>query len=118
MRKVIFDTNFFLAQARDKADIYSIEGKLYTLESCINELKRISKERTRRGMHSRIALEIMKGKVEVIKNPRNADRTLLEYAEKGYIIATNDSAMIKELKELGRNVIRIKQKKVIKEEFE
>ena len=119
MRKVILETNFFMAQARDKADIYSIEGKLYTLESCINELKRIAKERTRRGMHARVALEIMKGRdIEIIRNQRNADKTLMEYSEKGYIIATNDSAIIKELKELGRNVIRIKQKKIMKEEYE
>ena len=118
MRKVIFDTNFLLAPAQLKIDIYKIEGKLYTLGSCLNELKRISKERTKRGMYARVAIDIMKIKdIEIIKDERNADRILMEYSEKGYIIATNDSAIIKQLKELGRIVIRIKQKKFVKEEF-
>ncbi|MBI2579282.1 MAG: hypothetical protein HYW27_00085 [Candidatus Aenigmarchaeota archaeon] len=116
MRKIILDTNFLLAPLQAKADVYSMEGDLYTLESCVNELKRLSGEKTRRGSQAKAALEIVRGRVKVIKNPMNADRMMAEYAAKGYIIATNDKKLITKLKKLGHSVIRLKQNKIITED--
>ncbi len=117
MRKIILDTNILLAPVQFRADVYTTEGKLFTLESCINELKRLSKERTKRGGQARIALDMAeRNGVAVIKARTNADRTLIEYAKKGYIIATNDKGLIEQLKNFGHNVIRLKQKKILAEE--
>ena len=117
MRKVILDTNFLLAPVQFKADVYSLEGEMFTLESCISELEKMSKERTKRGSQARVALDMAgKNGVKLIRARTNADKTLIEYANKGYIIATNDKGLIEQLKNFGHNVIRLKQKKILAEE--
>ncbi|MBI2173001.1 MAG: hypothetical protein HYT73_02195 [Candidatus Aenigmarchaeota archaeon] len=117
MRKIILDTNFLLAPVQFKADVYLLEGELFTLESCIGELEKMSKERTKRGSQARVALDMAeRNGVAVIEARTNADKTLIEYANKGYIIATNDKNLIERLKNLGHNVIRLKQKKILAEE--
>ncbi|MBI4018819.1 MAG: PIN domain-containing protein [Candidatus Aenigmarchaeota archaeon] len=114
--KILLDTNFLMAVAQFKADVFGeLQGNdLFTLSSCIQELEKLAGSRKKDAPAARVALELLQKKgVKIIEASGNTDFSLMEKAEKGYAVATNDAALIKKLKESGIKVLRLKQKKRI-----
>ena len=118
--KTLLDTNFLLVPIHFRIDIYDrIGSELCTLDKCMEELEKMSKERTKTGIEAKAALLLAKMKgVKIIKaEEREADRAIITAAKKGnYAVATNDKALIKALKKEGLRVLRLRQKKLIAEE--
>ena len=120
MKKVLIDTNMLLAAVQFHVDVYDqISAEFYTLESCWQELEKISKKKTRAGLQARAAMILAKTK-NVKKIPakkENVDEALIVAAkEDNYIVATNDRELIKALKSLNIRVLRLRQKKHLVEE--
>jgi len=110
--KIILDTNFLVDAVRYKVDIFDqLKGnELYVLDSIIFELEKITERKTKESRLAKIVLEMIKGKVKIIKtNRKTADPFLIEYSNKGYRIATHDRKLKKKIK----NVIYIRQKKYV-----
>ncbi|MBU3896466.1 MAG: DNA-binding protein [Nanoarchaeota archaeon] len=114
--KIILDTNFLMAIVQFKIDIFEqlAGNSLYTIESVINELKGLSKEKSKDGTAAKIALDIIKSKgLKILESKDVADLSLIDYSNKGYIIATQDKVLQNKIKSLGGKSIYIRQKKYV-----
>ena len=119
--KILVDTNFLLLPAQFKIDIFKElrkHGSLVTVDACIRELERISKGRSRSAMHAKLALALIKKrKIKSIKSWKtreSADTALSNHAKKyNCAVATNDRKLIKNLKNNGITVIRLRQKRYL-----
>ncbi len=115
--KIILDTNFLMAVAQMKINIFSqLRGhKLYTANTIVMELRRLSKGRSKDARAARLALELIKAKhLKVLKSKqRSADRSLILYAKRDYIIATQDKILQKKIKDEGGKIIYIRQRKYV-----
>jgi rRNA-processing protein FCF1 len=116
---VLIDTNFFLLPSQFRIDIFrELEkyGHAATLDMCMKELKRISKGRGKSAGQAKVALALIKKKgVKIIKaTAEKTDLALLNYAKKHCsAVATNDRKLIKNLKNNGISIIRLRQKKYL-----
>jgi hypothetical protein len=120
MSKIIFDTNFLIDIFRFKVDLDQIKeivGKteFFVLENVKKEIETISKTKGRTGTYAKLSLKFLKQKnVKVLKSEeKNTDKALIEFAKKGYIIATNDRNLRKKIKELNLKIIYLRGKKKI-----
>ena len=118
--KILLDTNF-LVLAGKKVDIYELlsGSELLTLDSCIRELEKLAASRKKDAAAARIAMNVMKGRVKIIKTEaKNTDSAILGEAKrhKSLAVATNDRKLIKNLKAHGIRVIRLRQGKMLTEE--
>jgi len=122
MKRIVLDTNFLTIPYQFKVDIFEefnrlIDEKyeLVTLDSVINELKKLSKRKSKDAIAARIGLELIKSKkIKIIKSEaENTDTALLKMSDKNTIIATNDKLLIQKLKKDKRKVLRLKQKKYL-----
>lgn len=124
MQKIILDTNFLMIPVQFKVDIYSeidrimtAKYKIYTLDRCIWELDKITK--TQKGKDkeaAQIAKKIaQKKQITILKTDKlkNVDKILLQKAEEGAIIATQDKLLKKALKNKNSKIITLKQKKYL-----
>jgi uncharacterized protein len=123
MRKIILDTNFLMIPFQFKIDIYSeidrvcnFNYNLFMLEESINELKKIvinSKGKDKKA--AKLALKLAKSKnIKLIKSSDNyADRIIIENADKGTIVATQDMALKRKLTQKGISLIILRQKKYL-----
>ena len=120
MKKVLLDTNMLLAPVQFKTDIYEkISAEFFTIDTCIEELEKISKKKTKSALLARAALILAKTKnVKTIKSQKKTvDEAIIHAAkEHNYIVATNDRELIKILKEMDIRIIRLRQKKLVIEE--
>ncbi len=120
MKKALLDTNMLLAPLQFKANIYEeIAADFFTLDKCFEELEKLAMKKTKAGLQARAALILAKMKnVRVIKSvKKKTDEAILEAAKRyNYIVATNDRALIKELKARNVPVLRLRQKKLVVEE--
>lgn len=117
LMKILLDTNFLMVPVQFNVDIYSqLGGTLYTLETCVGELKYLAKKKGKIGVQAKLALQIMKDrKVKILKSNNRGDTGILEKAStKKYTIATNDVELIEKLKQMKASVIRLRQKKIVK----
>ncbi len=116
--KLLLDSNFLMVPFNYKIDIYEElkfslgKVELYTLNLCINELKKLGKKK--KIFLAAIDLANKKG-VKIIKvNYNNVDDALLIYAkENDFALATVDSKLMREAKSLNIRVITIKNNKII-----
>ncbi len=116
MRKFVIDTNIWIYLVENKIDIFSqLKGeKIYTLSSVINELKNISKKKNKSGIAAKIALEMIKKfNVEILEIHGSSDEALLNLAKKGYVIITQDTELMRKIKETRGKAFGIKQGKYI-----
>lgn len=106
-----------MAVAQFKVNIFlELKGnKLFTLDTVITELKRISKGKGKNSLAAKVALNLIKRKaLKVLKSKEKiTDVSLLKYSKKGYAIATQDKILKDKLKRGGGNVIYIRQKKYV-----
>lgn len=118
MRKIIIDTNFWLLPFERKIDLFAQLERLldepYSIvvpEAVMNELNLIARHKTRRAVASRGALRVIGMKlgkkegvppyIEVSPEKGNADGAIITTAlqNEGSIVATNDYALRRRLKE-------------------
>ncbi len=112
MINIYLDTNFLIDMARFRIDLKEIDNlalepyQLYTFDNVVGELKKIGNK------HSKVALEIIKNKIVVLKSDKKGvDKTLMALADEDIIVATNDSKLRKQLKEKGTRTIYLKSRK-------
>lgn len=114
--KIVIDTNFWIYAVLNKIRIFEelLGYEVYTLDKVLQELKQISKKRSQQGMAAKVALDMIKKfEVKIISSPKPADEKLIELAKEGYIVATNDTELVKRIKDLGGKIAQIRQKKYI-----
>jgi hypothetical protein len=117
MKKIIIDTNFLLVPFQFGIDIFKEFDKivdekysLYTLSSCIEELKKVKPSLLK------AVLELIKIKdVEIIKTKeRYADKEIIKLAKKDdFWVATNDKILKQKLLKNKATVLFLRQKSYI-----
>jgi rRNA-processing protein FCF1 len=121
--KVIIDTNFLLIPGTLGVDIfsqlYSIDpsAELCIIDRTIDELEKIKRKQKKFKQAAELALQLIKAnKVKAIKTEKvkNVDQIIAEKAEKGYVVATQDKLLKKQLREKHIPVIILRQKKYLK----
>ena len=113
--KLLLDTNMLLAAVQFKADVFS--PKAFTLSSCMDELKKLSKRKSKDGMSAKLILELLnKKKFPIIVADKKGDAAIIEYAVRTKCsVATNDKDLIERLKQRKVKVYRLRQKKMLVE---
>jgi len=118
--QVVVDTNFFLIPALYQVDIFAefdrVVGSTYTVcavSSTVSELTQL-KENAKRLSHrmaANVGIGLLK-RVKIIESTQaNADDAIVAYATKhAVIVATQDQALKKRIKALGRSVIVLRHK--------
>lgn len=119
MKRIIIDTNAWMAIAEFKLDIFTalerdcdFSYKIATLQEVIAELEKIvSEQRARYRQAALLALGIIKvKKIQIISGTGNADDLLVKHSKEGDLILTQDVALKKRLK---KPYLTIRQKKKI-----
>lgn len=117
--KVLLDTNMMLVPHQFGVDVFSFlsDYKIFTLSSCVDELKSIAKKRGDDGKAAKIALALIEEKgIDVVKTKNKGDDAIKKFAAaEKCTVATNDAELGKFLKSKGISVIRLKQKKYLEE---
>ena len=124
MKKILLDTNFLLAVYQFKVDIFSeiericrFNYGIFVLDKSIGELKNIiEKQKGKHKEAAKIALQLLKIKsISIIKtaSQKHTDEIILEYAQKGYLVATQDKHLKRKLIDHGIEVIVIRKKKLM-----
>lgn len=119
--KVALDTNLLLDMARLKIDVFDqlsglVGNALLVVPIQVKqELQTLSVERGKDGMAARFALESLpKHGVKVVPaTGERGDDALVDLAQKGYIIATNDKALRQSLKNNPQRAIVVRQSKYL-----
>jgi len=126
--KIIIDTNFLLAPVEHKVDVFSklkeFGNDFIILSSSIRELKNLAKNRGKKGIAARIALEIInKRKIRIvgISTRMHADAAIINYCKSWktrdpdaeIVVATNDLRLMKALKKHGVKIVRLRQRKYL-----
>ena len=116
--RIAFDTNMLLAIGQLKVDVISEARKMFGEKAEFLIPGQVGKELRELGGKNRplkkaagIALEEIKGnkvKTEEV-GAANADDALVEMAQKGYFVATNDAVLRKRIKGFGGKVIYLRQ---------
>mgnify|MGYP001588512530 CR=1 FL=1 len=122
MEKIILDTNFLMIPLQFRVDIFSeldriciFSYKLFIFEQTIEELRSIIEKDSAHKRAAQFALKLIGIKnIGIMKSEkREVDSLILENAAKGYIIATQDINLRKELLKKGVSVIILRQKKYL-----
>ncbi len=114
--KIILDANILMAIAQFKVDVFEqLKGnKLFTITPVIEELKKLSNKKGKNAVAAKVALQLVKKKrLKVLISNQKADAALVSYSTRGYRIATQDKVLQKKLKELGMEVIYLRQKRYL-----
>ncbi|MEM4337076.1 MAG: nucleotide-binding protein [Candidatus Woesearchaeota archaeon] len=124
LKRIILDTNFLLIPYQFKVDIFSeiericnFKYEIYVLDKTVKELEKIVNEQKGKNKEAaRLGLTILKRKdLKIIPSvsQKSADEILIEMADNDTIIATQDSAVRKAVKEKLANVIFLRNKKYL-----
>ena len=123
MKRIILDTNFLMIPFQFNLDIFSeidrvcdFNYELCVFEKTIEELKHIAEnQRGKDKKSAKFALDILKmKKINAIKSEnKDVDELILENALGNTIIATQDIALRRKLKEKGASMIVLRQKKYL-----
>jgi len=123
MKKIIFDTNFLTLPHQFKIDIFNEIDRimeenyvLFTLDSVINELNKLSKSKGKDAIAAKIGLELIKKKnINIINTEeKNVDKAIISISNKDTIIATNDKILRKKLNDKNIKTIYLRSKKFLK----
>lgn len=119
--KVLLDTSALMIPGNFGIDVISEiekkypEARFFTLKSVIRELKHISENGSGKEKKSaKLGLKLSK-KVEIILEDGDVDPKLLDLSDE-YAICTTDMDIVEELREEGKPVFYLKQKKYIASE--
>ena len=123
MKNIILDTNFLLIPAQFSVDIFSEikrimdeEYELCIVDSTIDELNKLRKNASGRDKRAAsLALQLIKAKnIRHLKTEKNlnTDKLIVELAKSpDYVVATQDAALKRVLKQNGVKIIILRQKK-------
>jgi rRNA-processing protein FCF1 len=124
MDKILLDTNIIMACKQFKVDIFSefdricnFKFKIFVLDKSMTELEKIIN--TQKGGQreaAKFGLELLRHKnVEIITTSKKqyADDDLVDYSQKGYIIATQDKDLKRRLINQNARLITLRQKKIL-----
>ena len=123
MKKIILDTNFLTLPHQFKIDIFSEIDRimeenyeLFTLDSVINELNKLSESKGKDAVAAKIGLKLIKEKkIKVIDTKeKNVDKTIVSISNKDTIVATNDKILRKKLNDKNIKTIYLRSKKFLK----
>jgi len=120
-RIILLDTNFLMIPFQFKVDIFAeidrlcnFDYKIAVLDRVVEELEAIRKKaRGKNKSAAELALELLKKKgLKIIRtnSKKSVDDLIAEYAEKGAIIATQDSALRRNVKRKKAGVIFLRKK--------
>jgi len=119
MKRILLDTNFFLVPFQLSVNIFGeferimLEPfELFTLSPLKGELEKLAKSGKGQDKSSaQLALQIASN-ITVIDSPGAGDDAIIQYAKanKGIIVATNDSALRKALHSLNIKTIFVRNK--------
>ena len=124
MKKIILDTNFLLAGFQFKLDVIekmrqalSFGYELFVLDKAKEEIGWIQKkQKSKHREAAKWALKIIeKNKLTELPTRENVlvDDLLVEYAKKGYIVATQDMELKRTLRKEHCTILTIRQKKYV-----
>ena len=120
--RIAIDANMLLAIANVKIDVFGQIGnefgkrvEIIIPRQVIDELKIISKRSRKNENAVKIAMqEIEKNGVKIQEvDAKNADGALIALAREGTAIATNDSALKKEVKKLNVGIIFTRKRRFL-----
>ncbi|MBI2530295.1 MAG: hypothetical protein HYW05_04095 [Candidatus Diapherotrites archaeon] len=112
--RIAIDANMLLAIANEKIDVFGQirdefgkTAEIIIPRQVIDELKILSKRNKKNENAVKIAMqEIEKNDARIREvNAKNADEALIALAREGTAVATNDSALKKEVKKLNAGII-------------
>ena len=125
MNRIILDTNFLMIPWQFRVDIFSefnricsFNYKLYIFEESIDELRGIMNNKNSSGKDKKaaeFALKLIKLKnIGVIKSKKkDVDSLILENANEGDFVATQDMQLKRELVKKGVSLIALRKKKYL-----
>ena len=124
MQNIVIDTNFIVTAYKFKMDVFEelrakldFKYQLYIVDKTIDELEKlINKASLTDRIGAKIAIQLLKQKnVRILKTAkdRSVDELLLALDPRMFIIATQDIALKRKLKEKKFRIITIRQKKQI-----
>ena len=118
--RIILDTNFLLIPGQFHVDIFSEIERIalfpYTLaalSSTVGELNKIAVGKGADARAAGLALQLLQAKkIEIIDTKQAyADAAILEEADSGIVVATQDKSLISKLGKKGIRIIRMRSKK-------
>ncbi len=121
LKKIAIDTNMLLSIVQFKTDIFSMlnemfgKSEIFIPKQVLHEMDLIEKKNLTQKKEVGIAKQLLeKNNVKVIEiEAQNADSALLELAKRGFLIATNDKELRKNIKTVGGQIIYLKRKKFL-----
>jgi len=124
MKTIILDTNFLVDCLNWKVDFFTelqricdFKYQLAVIDKMIDELDTVIKEgKQTEKIGARLAKQLIaKGRISIIKTDKkgHTDALILKHATKDTIVATQDQALKRKLKEKRIQVIVIRQKKYL-----
>ncbi len=125
VQNIILDTNFLLIPYQFNVDIFAeiaricnFKYELAVLDRTLDELNSIiEKQKGKYKSAASFGLQLLKGKsLKIIRthSQKPVDDLLVEHAEKGDIIATQDSALKQKIKGKTGKIIILRNKKFLK----
>ena len=124
MQNIVLDTNFIVTAYKFKIDIFEqlkakmdFKYQLYIVDETMDELEKlINKASLTDRIGAKIAVQLLKRKnINILKTAkdRSVDELILALDPHMFIIATQDIALKRKLKEKKFKIITIRQKKQI-----
>ncbi|MEK6816336.1 MAG: PIN domain-containing protein [Nanoarchaeota archaeon] len=124
MQNIVIDTNFIVTAYKFKIDIFDqlkakldFKYQLYVVDETLDELEKlINKASLTDRIGAKIAVQLLKRKnINILKTAkdRSVDELLLALDPRMFIIATQDIALKRKLREKKFKIITIRQKKQI-----
>jgi len=122
MKKIILDANFLTIPYQFNVDIFEeidriMEEKyeLMTIDGVVEELKKLTKAKTKDAVAAKLGLELIEKKnVKIIYTEyKNVDNAIIAMSNKDTIVATNDKGLRKKLKNKNVKVLYLRSKKHI-----
>ena len=119
MKKIILDTNFLISLCKFKVNLEEIDEvvdepyQLFTLGLVVDELEKMSGLVSRDSRYAKIALGLINlKKIKILSSDKiNTDKAIINSADQGTIVATNDIELREKLKKLGIKTIYLRAKK-------
>lgn len=117
-KKILLDTNFLMIPFQHNVDIFSeldrilaFDYSLYTLDRCVEELEKLSAGKSKLASSAKMALSLIEKKsINIIKTEQRKHTDHLIAEQEGYIIATRDMDLIRDLRKKPFKVITLRQK--------
>jgi hypothetical protein len=123
MKKIILDSNFLTIPYQFNVDIFEEikrimeeNYELITLDSVVEELKKLKSKKGKDAVAANVALELLKKEnVKVINvGKKNVDNAIIEIADKNTLVATNDKELRQKLKNKSIESIYLRNKKYLR----